>query len=63
MAITDELITELRGRATAGDPRAALELGKLLCLTASNPADPEPPGRRPYPARPSLSSSTRQQTM
>ncbi|MGV9351220.1 hypothetical protein ACWDSD_42220 [Streptomyces spiralis] len=40
MAITDETITRLRSVAAAGDPQAALELGRLLCLTASDPAEP-----------------------
>ncbi|MEU7742856.1 hypothetical protein [Nonomuraea sp. NPDC049158] len=40
MAITDETITRLRSMAAAGDPQAALKLGRLLCLTASDPAEP-----------------------
>ncbi|MFI9358769.1 hypothetical protein [Streptomyces lydicus] len=40
MAITDETITRLRSAAAAGDPQAALKLGKLLCLTAPDSAEP-----------------------
>ncbi|MFI7147950.1 hypothetical protein ACIBO2_23810 [Nonomuraea sp. NPDC050022] len=32
MAITEELVTRLRAAATAGDPDAARELGRLLCM-------------------------------
>ena len=32
MAITEEMITRLRAAATAGDPDAARELGRLLCM-------------------------------
>ncbi|REK87219.1 hypothetical protein DY245_27915 [Streptomyces inhibens] len=39
MAITDETITRLRSTAAAGDAQAALELGRLLCLTALDPAE------------------------
>jgi len=34
MSITDETIARLRSAADAGDPHAALNLGKLLCLTS-----------------------------
>ncbi|MDX3231511.1 hypothetical protein [Streptomyces sp. ME19-01-6] len=37
MAITAETLTRLRTTAMAGDAHAALELGRLLCLTASEP--------------------------
>lgn len=37
MAITDETITGLRTAAVAGDAGAALQLGRLLCLTAADP--------------------------
>ncbi|MER7794189.1 hypothetical protein [Streptomyces sp. NPDC097640] len=40
MAITAETITRLRTAAMEGDGRAALELGRLLCLTASEPRGP-----------------------
>lgn len=40
MAITAETITRLRTTAMAGDGRAALQLGRLLCLTASEPRAP-----------------------
>ncbi|WP_251076914.1 tetratricopeptide repeat protein [Streptomyces benahoarensis] len=40
MAITDEVITRLRSGAVAGDAHAALQLGRLLCLTASDPQEP-----------------------
>ncbi|MFI6731157.1 hypothetical protein NRF20_06365 [Streptomyces sp. R-74717] len=40
MAITDEMITRLRSGAVAGDAHAALQLGRLLCLTASDPQEP-----------------------
>jgi hypothetical protein len=32
MAVTDETIEMLRAAATAGDPDAARELGRLLCM-------------------------------
>jgi hypothetical protein len=37
MAITAETLTRLRTTAMAGDAHAALELGRLLCLTGSDP--------------------------
>lgn len=40
MAITAETITRLRTTALAGDAHAALELGRLLSLTASEPRAP-----------------------
>ncbi|MCN9240347.1 hypothetical protein NGF19_05980 [Streptomyces sp. RY43-2] len=49
MAITDESITRLRDRATAGDPQAALELGKLLCLTAPEPGAGDDDGDPAWP--------------
>lgn len=36
MAITDETIKRLRAAATAGDPDAARELGRLLCMLRSD---------------------------
>ncbi|ANP52853.1 hypothetical protein J2Z21_000397 [Streptomyces griseochromogenes] len=36
MAITDETIKRLRATATAGDPDAARELGRLLCMLRSD---------------------------
>ncbi|MWA04987.1 hypothetical protein F8568_032405 [Actinomadura sp. LD22] len=36
MAITEETITRLRAAATAGDPDAARELGRLLCMLRSD---------------------------
>ncbi|MGW0735607.1 tetratricopeptide repeat protein [Streptomyces sp. NPDC002851] len=39
MAIDDKTITRLRTAATVGDPKAAYELARLLCMTASDPAD------------------------
>ncbi|MGW4073195.1 hypothetical protein ACWELB_06685 [Streptomyces asiaticus] len=40
MTITDETLTRLRTAAAAGDAQAALRLGRLLCLTAADPAEP-----------------------
>ncbi|MBL1114311.1 hypothetical protein JK364_18200 [Streptomyces sp. 110] len=40
MTITDESLIRLRRAAAAGDARAALRLGRLLCLTAADPAEP-----------------------
>ncbi|MFD8545906.1 hypothetical protein [Streptomyces sp. NPDC059649] len=39
MTIDDERLTRLRTAATAGDADAAFALGRLLCLTATGPAD------------------------
>ncbi len=39
MTIDDERLTRLRTAATAGEAGAAFALGRLLCLTATGPAD------------------------
>ncbi|WP_432251328.1 hypothetical protein [Streptomyces sp. HNM1019] len=40
MTITDDTLVRLRSTAAAGDAQAALRLGRLLCLTAADPAEP-----------------------